>query len=127
MRGVGAGDIQFVRGNTLAFVEDANHGFIVLAGVAEDVADHHHVFFLAQQGKLFFHKSAGADVLQADGIQHAGCGLKDAWRRVPGHGFARQAFADEAAQLFQADDVFKLNAITKGAAGGNHRVLELDA
>ena len=66
-----------------------------------------------------------ADVLQADGVQHAGGGLDDARGGVAGHGLQRDALGDEAADPLQLDDLFKFDAVAKGAAGGDDWVDEV--
>ena len=82
--------------------------------------------YLASCGQLVANECFDADVLQADGVQHAGGGLDDAGRGVAGHGFAGEAFDDQAADAVERDDVFKLDAIAEGSAGGDDRVAELD-
>src|SRR5208283_4276806 len=67
------------------------------------------------------------DILQTDRIQHAGGSFKQTWRRVAGHGLARQPLDYESAQALKGNDVFKLHAIAKCAAGGDDRVLQHDA
>src|SRR5205807_2363378 len=57
----------------------------------------------------------------------AGGSLEDARRRIAGHGLRRESFGDKAAQLFQSDDVFELDAVAEGAAGGENRILEANA
>src|SRR5438552_17915629 len=127
MLGVGAGDIQLVGGDAFAFIEDADAALVFLAAVSEDIADHHHILFLAQLRQLLFYESAGADVLQSDGVKHAGGSLEDARRRIAGHGLRRESFGDKAAQLFQSDDVLEFNAVAEGAAGSEYRILEANA
>src|SRR5438309_7188627 len=127
MLGVGAGDVQLVSGDAFAFIEDADAALVFLAAVSEDIADHHYILFLAQLRQLFFYESAGADVLQADGVKHAGGSLEDARRGIAGHGLRRESFGDKAAQLFQSDDFFEFNAVAEGAAGGENRILEANA
>src|SRR5262249_37648293 len=73
---------------------------------------------------LLLDEGAGADVLQADGVQHAGGGLKQPRRRIAHHRFARESFRDKAPQLPQRDHIFELDAVSKSSAGGDDRVLE---
>src|ERR1700690_1817150 len=127
VRGVGAGNIQLVSGNALAFVQDFQSMFVVFTGVAENIGDDHDVFDGAEFGKLVVHEGAGADVLQADGVQHSGGGFIQARRRVADQGLARKAFDHESAQPLQVDDVFKFHAVAEGAAGGEDRVLQRDS
>ena len=68
-----------------------------------------------------------ADVLQADGVEHAGGGLDDARRGMTGHGLEGDALGDEGADAFERDDLFKFDAVAEGAAGGDDRVDQLDA
>src|ERR1700690_2422186 len=127
VRGVGAGNIQLVSGNALAFVQDFQSMFVVFTGVAENIGDDHDVFDAAEFGKLVVHEGAGPDVLQADGVQHSGGGFIQARRRVADQGLARKAFDHESAQPLQVDDVFKFHAVAEGAAGGEDRVLQRDS
>ncbi len=41
---------------------------------------------------------------------------------MAGHGLQRYALGDESADPLQGDDLFKLDAVAKGAAGGDDRV-----
>src|ERR1700752_3616315 len=79
---IGAGDIELVGGNAFALVENLNSVFIVFAGVSEDIGDDDCIFDLAQLGQFIVHKSPGADVLQADRVQHSGGSFVQTRRRV---------------------------------------------
>src|SRR5580692_883160 len=125
--GVGTGNIQLVGCDAFAFIQDFDGSLVVLAGIAEHVGDDHDVLQLAQPGELFVDEGAGADVLQSDGIEHAGGGLVKARRGIAGHGLFRKSLHHEAAELVQVDDVFELDAVAKRATGGDYRVLELNA
>ena len=46
----------------------------------------------------------------------------NARRRIAGHGLARKPLGDEAAEFFERDDLFELDAVAEGAAGGDDRV-----
>ena len=72
-------------------------------------------------------KARGADVLQADGIEHAGRGFPQARRRIADHGLFRQTLHHEAAELVEVDDIFEFDAVTKGSAGGDDGVFEFNA
>jgi hypothetical protein len=76
---------------------------------------------------LLLDELGDADILQADGVEHAGGGLDDARRGVAGHGLQRDSLGDESADAVQRDDFFKLDAVAEGAAGGDDRVGQLDA
>src|ERR1700688_3745674 len=108
-----AGDIQLVSGNAFALVENLNSVFVVFTRVYEDVGDHKNIFDFAQLGKLLVNKSAGANVLQSDGIQHSGCGLVEARRGIADHGLTRETFDHEPAELVQMHNVFELDAVSK--------------
>ena len=82
---------------------------------------------LAQVRQFFFEERLCADVLQADRVQHARGGLPKARRRIADHRLPRQAFHHEAAQLAEVDDVFELDPVAEGAAGGDHGILKLNA
>ena len=124
---VRARDVHLISRDAFALVQRARHLLVVLAGIAKDVGDDDDVFLAAQLGEFLVQECAHADVLQADRIQHSGGSLKDARRRIARHGLARKPFHHEAAQLFQAHDVFELDAVAKGPAGGDHGVLESNA
>src|SRR3954464_115978 len=72
---VGTGNVQLVCSYAFAFVKNLNGMLVVFAGVSEDIGDDHDVFDLAQLGKFFVDESAGANVLEADGVQHPGRSL----------------------------------------------------
>jgi len=65
--------------------------------------------------------------LQADSVEHAGCGFVEPRRRIARHGFFGQSLDHEAAELVEVDDVLKLNPVTEGAAGSYDGILELDS
>src|SRR6185437_9079347 len=65
-----------------------------------------------------------ADVLQADGIEHAGGGLAQPRARIARHGDAREALGDDAAQAAEIDDVLELGAVAERAACGQHGVFQ---
>ena len=50
----------------------------------------------------------------------------NARRRMTGHRFQRNALGDERADPLQRDDLFKFDAVAKGAARGDDRVAQLD-
>ena len=81
----------------------------------------------AELGQLLFEKRGSADILQADGVEHAGGGFPQARRRVADHGFAGETFDDESTQLVEVDDIFELDAVAEGSAGRDDWVLQLDA
>src|SRR5208282_5185082 len=124
---VGTGDIQLVGGDALALIQDFDSEFVILAGVAEHIGDDHGIFDFAQLGKLFINESSRPDILQPDGIEHAGWCLVKPRRRIPGHRLFRQTLDYEAADFVQVDYIFEFNSVTKSAAGGNYRILEFDA
>ena len=76
----------------------------------------------AQGGKLFGDERAHADILQADGVEHSGRRLAQARRRRARHGFEGQPFDDDAAEPVQIGEVGKLDAVAKGAAGGDNGI-----
>ena len=110
-----------------ASLRRVDDGDVVFDGVAEDVDDDGAAGIVAQLGELFCDEALDADVLQADGVDHAGGGLDEAGRRVAGHGLAGEALGDEAADAVEGDDLFKLDAIAEGAAGGDDGRAELDS
>ena len=78
-------------------------------------------------GELLVDEGAHADVLQADGVDHAGGGLDDARRGVAGHRLAREALGDEAADAVERDDVLELDPVAEGSAGCDDGRAKLDA
>ena len=78
-------------------------------------------------GSFSSQKRRRADILQADGVQHSRGSFPQARRRIADHRLARQALYHKAAKLAQVDDVFEFNAVAESAAGGDDRILELDA
>src|SRR5580692_393776 len=123
MRGVGARYIQFVGSNAFSVVENLDGSFVAFARVAEHVCEYNDVLNLPETRQLFFEERRGTDILQADGVEHSGGGFPQAWRRIADHRLARQAFDDEAAELVEMNDVFKLHSVAEGPAGRNDRVL----
>ncbi len=125
--GVGARDVELVGGDSFSFVECADHVLVLLLRVAEDVAEENDVFDLLQQRELFLEEGSHSNVLQADGVQHAGCSFKQPRRRIARHGLARESLDYEATDARERDDVLELDSVAEGAAGGDDRILQLDS
>src|SRR5580698_2604445 len=125
--GVGTGNVQFVGGDAFAFIEDLDGALVIFAGIAEDVGENDDVRNIAELGQFFIDESASANVLQADGVEHAGGGLIQAGRGIASHGFFGQSLNHEAAELAEMDDVLELDAVAESSAGGDDGILELDA
>ena len=86
---VGAGDVELVGGDAFGLVEPLDDGEVVADGVAEDVDDDLAAGDSALSGgQLSLDEFFDADVLQADGVEHAGRGLDNA-RRLRGRPWAR--------------------------------------
>ena len=125
--GVGAGNVEFVGGDAFAVVENLDGSLVVVAGVAEDIGENHDVLDLLESGQLFREKRGCADVLQADGVKHAGRGLPEARRRIARHGLAGQTFDHESTQLIEVNYIFEFDSVAEGSAGRNDGVLEWNA
>jgi hypothetical protein len=125
--GVGAGGIEFVGGDAFRLVEAIDDGEIVVDFVAEDIDDDPAAWVSAQGRQLLREELFDADVLEPDGVDHAGGGFYEARGLVAGHGLARDAFSDKATDFPEVDDLLEFNAVTKGAAGGNDRVDQVEA
>ncbi len=125
--GVRTGHIQFVGRNALAFVQDLDGALVVFAAVAENVGEDHDIFHLAQLGQLLVEKGASSDVLQSDRVEHSRRSFVQARGRIAGHRLRRQSLHHEAAELVQMHHIFELNSVAEGSAGGDHRILQLDA
>src|SRR5580704_15039024 len=123
MSGVGTRYIQFVGSDAFAVVENLNGSFVVFARVAEHVGEYNDVLNLPEPRQLFFEECRCADILQANSVEHAGSGFPQAWRRIADHWLARQAFDDEASELIEMNNIFKLDSVAKGPACRDDRVL----
>ena len=119
---VGAGDVEFVGGDAFRIVETRDDLEIVADRVAENVDDDFALGVALHRREFLCEVVDDADILQADGVQHAGRGLDDARRGVAGHGFKRDTLGDEGAQAIESDDLFEFDAVAEGAAGGDDRV-----
>ena len=124
---IGAGNVQLIGRDTLGLVEPLDDRDVLAYRVAEDVDDDLAEGVALERRQLALEKLHDAHVLEPDGVQHAGCRLHNARRRVAGHRFQRDALGDESADPFQREDFFKLDAIAEGAAGGDDRVGQFDA
>src|ERR1700680_387551 len=125
--GVGAGNVQLVGGDALAFIQDLNGSLVIFAGVAKHIGDDDDICFLAQLGQLFVNEGSRAHLLQSDGMEHARCCPVKPRRRIPRHGLFRQTLDYESAELVEVDYILELDPVAKSAAGGNHGVFELNA
>ena len=124
---VGTRDVEFVGGNALAFVEDLQGALVVFAGVAEYVGEDDRVLDFPELGQLFIDEGTCPDVLQADRVQHPGCGFVQARGRVSCHRLAREALHDESAELVEMHDILKFQAVAERPAGSDDRVLQLNS
>ena len=82
---------------------------------------------MPQLGQLLVDKGARADILQSDGVEHARRRFVQTRRRIAGHRLRGQSLDHKAAELVEVHDIFELNAVAKGPAGRDHRILQLDA
>jgi hypothetical protein len=124
---VGAGDVQLVGRNALRLIEPLDDRDVLAHRIAEDVDDDIAAGIAAERRQLAADELLHAHILESDGVEHSGRGLDDARRGVAGHRLHRDALGDQAADPLQMHDLFKLDAIAEGAAGGNDRVGQLQA
>ena len=82
---------------------------------------------LAQVRQFFIEKRLRPDILQADGIEHAGRSFPKTRRRIADHRFLRQALHHKAAQLAQMDDILEFDPVAESATGRDDRILERNA
>ena len=99
-RGRWAGDVEFVGGDAFSLVEPLNDCDVLADGVAEDVDDDIAERISEQRRELAGDEVVDADVLESDGVEHAGGGLNDARSGMAGHGLERDSLGDEAADGF---------------------------
>ena len=95
--GVGAGGVDLVGGDAFRVVETIDDSEVVVDGVAEDVDDDGAGGIGAQGRELVGDEFLDADILQADGVDHACGGFDEARGLVAGHGLGGNAFGDKAA------------------------------
>lgn len=79
---------------------------------------------LAELGQFQTDECADAYVLEAYRVDHPAVGIDDAGWRSTFHGLEGEALGDDAAETVQVDNVGELDAVTKGARGGDDRVAE---
>jgi len=120
---VGAGDVEFVGGDAFGVFEALDYLDVVIEAVAEDVDDEMGVVF-SQQWKLGFEERLDADVLQADGVEHAGGSFAETGSGGAFDGFEGEALGDEAAEAVEVDEMSEFEAVAEGAATGEDRISE---
>ena len=91
-----------------------DHLGAVVLRVAEDIGYNRRQIF-AEQRQFFGGKCARADVLQADGVDHAGAGFPEPWCGIAFDRFARQAFDDDGAELVEVELFFELDTVSERA------------
>ena len=94
---VRAGNVQLVSGNSLALVQNLDCVLVIFARITKYVCDDDCVFDLAQPWKLFFNEDIGANVLQADRVQHSRSGFIKPRRRIADHWFAGKSLDHQTA------------------------------
>ena len=124
---VGAGDIQLVSRDSRGLIEPLDDRDILAHRVAEDVDDDVAAGIAAERRQLAADELLHAHILEPDSVEHSSRSLDDARRGVAGHRFHRDALGDQGADPLQMHDLFKLDAIAEGAAGGKDRVGQLQA
>ena len=67
-------------------------------------------------------EGAGADILQPDGVDHAGLGFPDSRRLVAVHRLPGEPFDDDGADILQIDDGSELDGVGECAGGGDDGV-----
>ena len=78
--------------------------------------------------QLLIEERSRADVLQADGIQHAGGSLPQARRRIADHRLHEERpLTTKPPSLIEVDYVFELDSVAEGAAGRDDGILEVNA
>ena len=122
---VGAGDVQLVRRHAICVFQDTNHLDVVAGGVPEDIRDNRGVI-LPKLRKLFGHKRADTDVLQADRVDHPARRLAHSRRRRSCHGLRGKTLHDDSAEAIQVHELREFNAITERATRRNDWVFEMD-
>ena len=127
MVNIGAGDVQLIGCNAFGLIEPLDDPEVLTHCGAEDIDDDLAEWISLQRGQLAFNEVLHADVLQTDGVDHAGRGLHYAWSGIAGHRLQRYALADQTADSIQRDDLFKFNAVAKGAAGSDDGVDQFQA
>ena len=75
MLGIGAGDVEFIGRDALAFIQNLNCMFVIFSRIAKDVRDDYGVLNRTQLGKFFFDECARANVLQSNCVQHPSRGF----------------------------------------------------
>ena len=123
---VGAGDVQLIGGDAVGVVQALDDRFVIGHRVAEHVDDDLAGGIAAERRQFLLDELDDADVLQPDGVEHACGGLDNAWRGMSLHRFQRDALGDKGADPLQRNDLFKFDAVAERAAGGDHRVVQLD-
>ncbi len=63
-----------------------------------------------------------AVVVEADRVEHAGCGLDRSPRRIAGARFLRDRFRENAAEAADVDETFHLAGVAEGARGNEDRI-----
>ena len=81
----------------------------------------------AQRRQLLFNELGDANVLESDGIEHAGGGLDDARGCMSRHRLEGNTLGDKRTDALEGDDLFKFDAVAESAARGDDRVGQFDA
>ena len=114
-------NVEFHAGNPSRTVEFFDNREVFLHSFAADVHNHLHVK-IAEVREFLRNKTVYADVLEADGVQHAGGSLHDALHRVAGPGCACYTFDNDSTESVQINEVGVFAAVAEGAGGSHHRI-----
>ena len=120
---VGAGNVEFVGGEAFGIFKDSNDFHILGGGFTENIGHNWHLK-LAQKWEFVGDEGPYADVLKANGVNHATCGLAHPGGGVADPRLNRQSFDDYPAQGIKVNQMGEFDPIAESAAGGNDRILE---
>src|SRR5262245_66397076 len=96
---------------------------VLFLSVTEDVRDDARV--VASQFRQFlFYERAGADILQADGVEHSAVGLDDSPRGVAAHGLRREPLGANPTESVQLDQPVHIPPVAASAAGPQPATVE---
>ena len=113
--GVGTRNVQLVSRDAFGVFQDADHFGVVARLRIRKRWRKSRSEAGASAGSFSVDEGAHADVLQADGVDHAGFGLPQARRRIAGDRLARKSFDHQAAHGVQIGDAGEFDAVAVGS------------
>ena len=124
---IGAADVDLQPAHLFLLVQPFAGVGVIRHGKAGDVGHDRLVKTFLQLREFFGNDLFHTGILQPHGVDHAACTLGNAGGGISEAGFFCSSLEGEGAEAVDVIQFGKFVAVTKGAGGGDDRIVQLDA